>query len=162
MNFSKKISGSLTAIVFVVISTLLLVYPEIQISSIAHSESILNFVENYIVNQGVENECENELFWVKFIYIFFSLILFLIYFIIHYKKNLDYSYLIILLIIQFYILQTPFFIFYVDRYYNCFVDGQTGMAIFISSFTVSLFLILPGIIHDYISYYKRKQKREAV
>jgi len=54
-------------------------------------------------------------------------------------------------------LQTPVFILLVGKYYNCETDGQTGLAILVSTPMVSLLLIAFGVIYDVIN--KKKSEK---
>ncbi|MEL1253782.1 hypothetical protein AAEO57_08345 [Flavobacterium sp. DGU38] len=63
----------------------------------------------------------------------------------------------VFLLLQFYVLQIPYYIFQIGTLYNCESDGQTGMAVMVSSPLVSITLILFGIGYDIVkkTHYKK-------
>jgi len=124
----------------------------IPIDAISKSTSILALVHRYIVNQDSPNSCTNELIWICSLYLVLSAAIAIVFFRMHQKKKAGLFALILFLLVEFYVLQTPFFIFEVGTYYNCRIDGQSVLGIIVSSPKASIALVLFGIIYDVIGY----------
>lgn len=127
-----------------------LLWPVIQLEAISDSLNVYYYVKTNLVDYNSLDHCELEIRWVSIIYIFSSLIISGIYYFFHYKRKLHVITLVPFLMIIFYLLQTPFFIFEVGTYYNCEIDGQTIMGAIISSPKISVLLVLLGIAYDFI------------
>lgn len=160
LKLKDKLLGTFTSI-FICIGTILLIFfPILQLNTIRFSGIIQDFVKDVIVDNASETRCEDEIFWIKFIYLVFSIIISGLFYYLVDKRLNNYRdgliILIIFLLMQFLILQAPYFIFEVGTYYNCKSDGQTIMALISSSFKVSLSLILFGAFYDFIFFRKRK------
>jgi hypothetical protein len=157
MKTLLKISGILTAIAFFTLTLLLFVFWPNLMEVINQSYAVLNFVRNNIVDQNSATRCTKELIWVASIFLMVVLIIAVLFFRIQTKKKIGIELLILLLFVQFYLLQTPVFILLVGKYYNCETDGQTGLAILVSTPMVSLLLIAFGVIYDVIN--KKKSEK---
>jgi hypothetical protein len=157
MKTLLKISGILTAIAFFTLTLLLFVFWPNLMEVINQSYAVLNFVRNNIVDQNSATRCTKELIWVASIFLMVVLIIAVLFFRIQTKKKIGIELLILLLFVQFYLLQTPVFILLVGKYYNCETDGQTGLAILVSTPMVSLLLIAFGVIYDLINKKKREK-----
>ena len=157
MKRGNKIYGRLIAlgICLLTIPTAFLM-PGIQIDAIFSSSSVSDFVGEYLVNSDFPNYCTTELIWICTIYLLISMTIAVGYFLLLRKRKIGLLTLIVLLGIEFYVLQTPFFIFEVGTYYNCQSDGQTIMAAMASSPKVSLVLIGFGIIYDLVNNKRNK------
>ena len=157
MKKTNRIYGSLTAvgICLLTIPTAFLM-PGIQIDAIFNSSAISDFVSEYIINSDSTNHCMTELIWICSIYLLFGLTIATGYFLFLRKRKIGLITLIVLLGIEFYVLQTPFFIFEVGTYYNCESDGQTIMAAMASSLKVSLTLIIFGVVYDIMNNKRNK------
>ncbi|MBL3658140.1 hypothetical protein [Fulvivirga sediminis] len=136
------------------------VMPGIQIDAVFSSSLVSDFVGKYLINIESSDYCIAERIWVCAIYLFISLGIATGYFLILSQRKIGLLTLIVLLGIEFYLLQTPFFIFEVGSYYNCKSDGQTIMAIMASSPKVSLVLIGFGIIYDIVNNKRNKKTRD--
>jgi len=130
--------------------------PGIQIDAIFNSSTISNFVSEHLINSDSKNHCITELIWICSIYLLFGLTIATGYFLFLRKIKIGLLSLIILLGLEFYVLQTPFFIFEVGTYYNCESDGQTIMAAMASSPKVSLTLIVFGVVYDIVNNKRNK------
>lgn len=146
----SKYLGSLLAVAFcIIILPTARVYPAIQIEAIFNSSIIYAFVKKSIVDQNSSNRCINELIWVCLLYLGLALILSIVFYWLKFKTKSGMLFLLLFLATQFYLLQTPFFIFSVGTLYNCRIDGQTIMALMDSSPHVSYMMILFGVIYDF-------------
>lgn len=157
MKGLDKIYGSLIALGICILTIpTAFIMPGIQIDAIFSSSMVSGFVGEYLVNNESPNHCETELFWICMIYILITLIIGGGYFLLLRKRKIGLLSLIVLIGIEFYLLQTPFFIFEVGTYYNCQSDGQTIMAAMESSPKVSLLMIGFGVVYDIVNNKRSK------
>jgi hypothetical protein len=165
MSILSKFSGTVTAAIVCAISIpAALAFPYVQISAIFDSSVIYDLVKNHLVSQASPNKCSMELVWTCSIYFAISLLILAGFFYWHHKdkRGLGIIAFVLILAIQFYVLQTPFFIFSVGQYYNCETDGQSILGLFASSPMVSLSLIPMGVVYDIIKRKKLKMATEDV
>ncbi|HEX8014849.1 MAG TPA: hypothetical protein VF465_06410 [Flavobacterium sp.] len=152
----KILSGTLLSF-FACVLTIptALFFPILQIEA-TESRTVYRFVKDYLVNQNAANKCNNEIIWTCVIYIAISIAITILFYLFRFKIKLiivqKVGILIfgVFLLLQFYVLQIPYYIFQIGTLYNCESDGQTGMAVMLSSPLVSLTLILFGIGYDIV------------
>lgn len=152
----KNLSGSLLSLIICMLTVpTALFFPILQIEA-TQSRSVYWFVKNNLVDQNSANKCNSEVIWTSAIYIAISIVITIVFYIFCFKiKSIIVQKLRILifgvfLLLQFYILQIPYYIFQIGTLYNCESDGQTGMAVMLSSPLVSLTLILFGVGYDIV------------
>lgn len=152
----KILSGTLLSF-FICIFTVptALFFPILQIEA-TKSRTVYRFVKNYLVDQNSVNKCSSEVIWTCVIYIAISIAITILFYIFRFKIKLRIVQKVgilifgVFLLLQFYVLQIPYYIFQIGTLYNCESDGQTGMAVMLSSPLVSLTLILFGIGYDIV------------
>lgn len=132
-----------------------LFFPILQIEA-TQSRTVYWFVKNNLVDQNAANKCNSEVIWTCAIYIAISIAITILFYVFCFKIKLIIVQKIrilifgVFLLLQFYILQIPYYIFQIGTLYNCESDGQTGMAVMLSSPLVSLTLILFGVAYDIV------------
>jgi hypothetical protein len=152
-----KISGTLTAVAFFILTLLLFTFWMDLWEIINQSYAVLNFVRNNIVDQNSATKCTKELIWVASIFLMVALIIAVLFFRIQTKKKIGIELFILLLFVQFYLLQTPVFILLVGKSYNCETVSQISLYFLFSTPLVSLLLIVLGVMYDIINKKKREK-----
>lgn len=93
MKTILKISGTLTAIAFFILTLLLFVFWTNVLEIINQSYSVLNFVRNNIVDQNSATRCIKELIWVTSIFMMVVLVITVLFFRIQKRRKLELNYL---------------------------------------------------------------------
>lgn len=116
------------------------------------SKAVYRFVKKFLVDPNDADKCLTEIIWTCAIYGIFSIVMAVLFYSFVPKSKSSRRLRImafgLFLLLQFYLLQTPFYIFQIGTNYNCVSDGQTGMAVMVSSMLVSFALLPFGIVFD--------------
>ncbi|WP_130736515.1 hypothetical protein [Flavobacterium sp. J27] len=162
----EKLLGTMLSLFICVLTVpTALLYPIIQIEA-TKSRTVYLFVKNYLVNQNTANKCNKEVILTAVIYVAIAIVFTILFYIICFRiksifiQKTKIFLFGIFLLLQFYILQVPFYLFQIGTLYNCENDGQTGMSILVSSPLVSLTLILFGISYDIVKNKLQKSYKQ--
>ena len=147
MHFSLK--GTVITLIVGLLTVPTIVSPWLQNAALRHSTVILDLVRNNFVDTGAEDACGQELTWVLVIYFVFVAVLATVFSYYRNKRSLKIPWLMGHIMVQFYLLQTPFFIFIAGEDFNCVANPNAMDAVYISSTMVSGVLILFGALYDF-------------
>ncbi|WP_341691504.1 hypothetical protein [Flavobacterium calami] len=159
----KNLSGTFLSLIICVLTVpTALFFPVLQIEA-TKSRTVYRFVKKYVVDQNSANKCNSEVVWTCAIYIAISIVIAILFYFFRFKiksiiiQKMGILFFGVFLLLQFYVLQIPYYIFQIGTLYNCESDGQTGMAVMVSSPLVSITLILFGIGYDIVkkTHYKK-------
>jgi hypothetical protein len=158
-SLARVIPGTTFGLLIFLISLPTAIFPLLQILTFLLSLPVYNLVSHYLVKPNSPTKCTDELLFMNIIYISVSAAIAIIFYIKTFIKingvNINRN-IIIFLVAEFLLLQTPFFIWEVGTYYNCETDGQTIMGYIFSSPKVSLVIPCLGILYDILMKFRRR------
>lgn len=119
----QKVSGTLVSVIVCLVTILTaFLFPLPQINAIDNTTSIHSFVSRNFVDQSSANHCITELIWTCAIFLTISIAVSALFYFLQFKnysggiRKIELLALLIFLGFQFYILQTPFFIFEIGTF----------------------------------------------
>jgi hypothetical protein len=159
-SLAKVIPGTTYGLLIFLISLPTAIFPLLQILTFMVSKPVYYLVSEYLVKPDSPTKCTDELLFMNIIFISVSAAIAIMFYVTTFIKTNETKIkrkIIIFLITEFLLLQTPFFIWEVGTYYNCQTDGQTIMGYMFSSPKVSLVIPCLGILYDILMKFKRTE-----
>jgi hypothetical protein len=130
-------------------------FPWLQNMSLRHSTPVLNWVRPMLTSNVDQPNCEQELSVIISIYFGLAAVVLIAFSIYQAIKGGNLLMLLVHCMIQFYVLQVPFFIVIARTDYNCVYNPQGMDALYSSTPMVSAILVIFGAIFDWIEQFRK-------